>query len=129
MKKMVCRGMAWHGAIVSPTSIFIWRKGWRNNALPSGERPVSLCYVLKKSQEANRVVLTELRRGRFRQGVQAREETCIVDSSIHIVNSWSARFYSHVEVRHKNIIHSKKYVCTATQNSQNFKNLCCRLKI
>lgn len=86
---MVRQGMAWHGAIVSPTSIFIWRKGWWNNALPTGERPVSLYYVLKKSQEANRVVLAELRRRKFRQGVQAREETCIVDSSIHIANSWS----------------------------------------
>lgn len=45
---------------VPPSSIFIRRKGWRNNALPSGERPVSLYYVLKKSQEANRVVLAEL---------------------------------------------------------------------
>lgn len=50
---------------MSPTSIFIWRKGWRNNALPSGERPVSLYYVLKKSQEVNRVVFAELRRGSF----------------------------------------------------------------
>lgn len=59
------QGIAWHSAIVSPSRIFIWRKGWRNNALPSGERPVLLYYVLKKSQEANRVVLAELLYGSF----------------------------------------------------------------
>lgn len=59
------QGIAWHSAIVSPSRIFIWRKGWRNNALPLGERPVLLYYVLKKSQEANRVVLAELLNGSF----------------------------------------------------------------
>lgn len=79
------QGIAWHSAIVSPSRIFIWRKGWRNNALPSGERPVLLYYVLKKLQEANRVVLAELLYGSFVE--ETKEETCIVDSSIHIVNS------------------------------------------
>jgi len=84
---MVHRGTAWHDAIVSPTSIFIWRKGWRNNALPLGERPVSLYYVLKKSQEANRVVLAELRRGNFAKKHKRKKKLVFVDSSIHIANS------------------------------------------